>query len=104
MMSMHDRPRSNGKALSLMIVSLIAVSGAFAIAGALSGPARGATCDEGGSLITANWTVTTAQVCRGIQYTVDGSVTIASGGSLTLVDGGLSFVKDSRHTWPSLTV
>ncbi len=101
---MYDRSRSNGKALSLVIVWLIAASGAFAILGMLSSPARGAVCDQGGGLITANWTVTTAQVCSGILYTVDGSITVASGGSLTLVDGGLSFAKDSMHRWPSLTV
>ena len=101
---MSDRATWKGKVLSLMIVSMIALGGATVLLGAFSAPARAATCNQGGGIITANWTIDTTQVCSGILYTVDGSITINSGGSLTLVSGGLSFLKDATHTWPTLTV
>ncbi len=101
---MNDPPHVHGKALSLMIVWLIAISGAFALLAALPAPAHAATCDQGGSLISGDWTISTTEVCQGIEYTVDGSVTVTSGGSLTLVNGGLSFAKDAKHTGYSLTV
>ncbi len=101
---MHDRPHSNGKALSLMIVGLIALGGAFAILGTLPAPANAAACDQGGGLISGNWVITTTQVCSGIQYTVDGSITINAGGNLTLVNGGFTFVKDAKHRGSTLNV
>ena len=101
---MTDRARMNGKVLSLMIVSMLAVGGLAVLLGASSAPAQAATCDQGGGIITSDWTITTAQVCSGILYTVDGSVTVNSGGSLTLINGGLSFAKDALHTGYSLTV
>ncbi len=70
----------------------------------LSVPVRAGSCDQGGSLIATDWTITTPQVCSGIFYTVDGSVTIDAGGSLTLINGGLSFAKDAVHTGYALTV
>ena len=87
-----------------MITWTLAVGGLFAIGVGLSPPVRAATCDQGGGLITGTWTITTAQVCTGILYTVDGSIDIGSGGSLTLIHGGLSFAKDTSHAGYELTV
>src|SRR5512136_2678557 len=81
--------------LSLVLVGLLTLGGASAVLLASSGPARAGTCDEGGSLVSGDWTITTAQVCTGMLYTVDGSVTVGTGGSFTLIDGGLSFAKDA---------
>jgi len=101
---MSDRNSRNGKALSLMIVSMLALSGAAVLLGAMSAPTRAATCDQGGSTILGDWTITSPEVCSGILYTVDGSITIGSGGSLTLINGGLNFAKDTSHRGYSLTV
>ncbi len=101
---MSDRSTWNGKALSLMIVSMLALSGAAVFLGAMSAPARAATCDQGGPTILGDWTITSTEVCTGILYTVDGNVTVSPGGSLTLVNGGLMFNKDSVHPWFHLTV
>src|SRR5439155_1410522 len=65
---------------------------------------RAGTCDQVGGVITGDWTITTAQVCTGIVYSVDGSININSGGSLTLVNGGLSFSKDTSHEGYALNV
>jgi len=43
-------------------------------------------------------------VCSGILYSVDGSINVNSGGSLTLIDGGLSFAKDTSHQGYALNV
>src|SRR6266545_8385052 len=67
-------------------------------------PGRAGPCDQVGGVITGDWTVTTTQVCSGILYTVDGSVNINAGGSLTLIDGGLRFAKDRSHQGYSLNV
>src|SRR3989454_156977 len=40
----------------------------------------------------------------GILYSVDGTISINSGGSLTLTDGGLSFSKDTSHQGYALNV
>ena len=80
------------------------MGGASIVLVTIDTPVRASSCDQGGSLIAANWTITTAQTCIGIVYTVDGSVTINAGGSLTLIDGGLSFVKDTSHVDYALTV
>src|SRR5207247_5677643 len=61
-------------------------------------------CDQVGGVITGDWTITTAQVCSGILYSVDGTININSGGSLTLTDGGLSFSKDQLHAGYALNV
>ncbi len=101
---MSDRATRNGKALSLMIVSVIALAGAAALLGVASPSARAATCAQVGTTIGGDWTITSAQVCSGILYTVDGTITINSGGSLTLINGGLSFDKDMLHRGYALTV
>ncbi len=88
----------------LFLVGLLLVGAASALVDVGSAPARAASCNQGGALISTNWTITTPQVCSGILYTVDGSVTVDAGGSLTLINGGLNFAKDASHTGYSLTV
>jgi ribosomal protein L40E len=100
---MSNRAERNARALSLLIVWSLALGGLFAAIVALSPAARAGTCDQVG-VVTGNWTITTAQVCRGIIYTVDGSININSGGSLTLIGGGLKFSKDAAHTSYALNV
>ncbi len=80
-----------------LVLVTLSLGGALGFAGLISSPARASTCDQGGGIITATWTITTVQVCTGIVYTVDGSININAGGSLTLVNGGLSFLKDTSH-------
>src|SRR3990172_6587559 len=58
---------------------------------------RSRSCSSGRSL-------TTAQTCSGIVYTVDGTININAGGSLTLIDGGLRFAKDESHQAYALNV
>jgi len=101
---MSNRAGRNGKALSLLIVWSIALGGIFAAIVALSPATRAGACDQIGINITGDWTITTPQVCSGIFYTVDGSININSGGSLTLINGGLKFSKDATHTGYSLNV
>src|SRR4030067_1082940 len=55
----------------------------------VSTPALAGPCDQVGGVVTGDWTISNVQVCSGILYTVDGSITINSGGGLTLIDGGL---------------
>src|SRR5256886_1680335 len=100
---MSNRARRNGKALSLLIVWSIALGGIFAAIVSLSPAARAGPCDQVG-VISGDWTITTAQVCTGITFTVDGSININSGGSLRLVNGGLSFSKDAAHADYALNV
>src|SRR5438046_220556 len=100
---MSNRARRNGKALSLLIVWSIALGGIFAAIVSLSPAARAGPCDQVG-VISGDWTITTAQVCTGITFTVDGSININSGGSLRLVNGGLSFPKDAAHAGYALNV
>jgi len=87
-----------------LIVWSVALGGLFAAFVALSPAARAGTCDQVGGVITGTWTVTTTQVCTGIVYSVDGSININAGGSLTLVNGGLSFSKDTSHEGYALNV
>ncbi len=101
---MFNRAGRNGKALSLLIVWMMAVGGLIAVLGAVAPAAQAGTCDQVGGVITGDWTITTTQVCTGIVYTVDGTININSGGSLTLTDGGLSFAKDGSHTTYALNV
>src|SRR5213083_2954328 len=103
-LALSDVAGRNGAALSLLIVVSLVIGGLFASVLALSPAARAAACDQVGGVITGDWTITTAQVCSGILYTVDGTININSGGSLTLIDGGLSFAKDESHTGYSLNV
>src|SRR5207245_8819757 len=71
---------------------------------ALIRAARAGTCDQVGGVITGDWTITNTQVCSGILYSVDGTINVNSGGSLTLTDGGLSFSKDTSHAGYALNV
>jgi ribosomal protein L40E len=101
---MSNRPGRNGKALSLLIVWSIALGGIFAAIVALGPATRAGACDQIGINPIGDWTITTAQVCSGILYTVDGTITINSPGSLTLINGGLKFSKDASHMGSSLNV
>ena len=97
-------PNPRARVRVLFLIGLLLVGTASALVNVGSAPARAASCDQGGTLIATNWTITTPQVCSGIVYTVDGSVTVDAGGSLTLVNGGLNFAKDASHTGYALTV
>src|SRR3989454_1782489 len=101
---LSSRAERNGKALSFLIVLTLALGGVFATVVALTPVARAGTCDQVGGVITQTWTITTTQVCTGILYTVDATININSGGSLTLVNGGLSFAKDQAHEGYALNV
>src|SRR5881409_891578 len=103
-LGLSSRSERNGKALTCLIIWSVALGGLFAAFVALSPAARAGTCDQVGGVITGDWTITTAQVCTGIVYSVDGSININSGGSLTLVNGGLSFSKDTSHEGYALNV
>src|SRR3990170_60142 len=103
-LGMSNRAERNGKALTLLIVWTVALGGLFVALVALSDTARAGPCDQVGGVITGDWTITNAQVCSGIVYTVDGSINIDAGGSLTLINGGLSFSKDESHQGYSLNV
>src|SRR2546422_442722 len=85
---LSSRAERNGKALSFLIVLTLALGGVFATVVALTPVARAGTCDQVGGVITQTWTITTTQVCTDILYTVDATININSGGSLTLVNGG----------------
>ena len=98
-------PSNRGRtAVASLILVMLALGGALAFAGSVSLPVRAATCDQGGGIISGTWTITTAQVCTGILYTVDGSINVNAGGSLTLVNGGLDFLKDTAHRGWALNV
>jgi ribosomal protein L40E len=101
---MFDRAGRNGKALALLIVWTVALGGLFTGLLALSTSSRAGPCDQVGGVITGDWSITNAQVCSGIVYTVDGSININAGGSLTLINGGLRFAKDGSHQGYSLNV
>ena len=101
---MPTRSGRDSKSLSLLIVWTLALGGVFAAIVAVSPSARAGTCDQVGGVISGDWTITTVQVCSGILYTVDGTININAGGSLTLIDGGLSFAKDQSHENYALNV
>ena len=103
-LGLSSRSERNAKALTCLIVWSVALGGLFAAFVALSPAARAGTCDQVGGVITGTWTVTTTQVCTGIVYAVDGSININAGGSLTVVNGGLSFSKDTSHEGYALNV
>src|SRR3989475_3054245 len=105
-LGLSSRSERNGKALTCLIIWSVALVGLFAAFVALSPAAQAGTCDQVGGVITGDWTITTAQVCTGTgkPYTVDGTININSGGSLTLVNGGLSFSKDTSHEGYALNV
>ncbi len=94
----------NSRALTLLIVWSVALGGLLATVLALTPAARAGTCDQVGGVITGDWTITNTQVCSGILYSVDGTININSGGSLTLTNGGLSFSKDTSHEGYALNV
>ena len=103
-LGMSNRAERNGKALTLLIVWTVALGGLFTALLALSTPASAGPCDQVGGVITGDWTINTVQVCSGIVYSVDGSININAGGSLTLINGGLRFAKDQSHQGYSLNV
>src|SRR5437899_11512410 len=101
---MSSRAGRNARALTLRIVWSVALGGLFATLLALAPAARAGTCDQVGGVITGDWTITNTQVCTGILYSVDGTINVNSGGSLTLTDGGLSVAKDASHEGYALNV
>jgi len=101
---MTDRTGRCVKALGLLVFLIVGVAAPIATLVAVSTPALAGPCDQVGGVVTGDWTISNVQVCSGILYTVDGSITINSGGSLTLIDGGLKFAKDQAHAGYSLTV
>src|SRR3989441_734548 len=101
---MSSRAGRSARALTLLIVWSVALGALFAALLALAPAARAGTCDQVGGVITGDWTITNTQVCSGILYSVDGTISINSGGSLTLTDGGLSFSKDTSHEGYALNV
>ncbi|TLZ60101.1 MAG: hypothetical protein E6K13_08645, partial [Methanobacteriota archaeon] len=88
-------------ALSVLTVALTAMGGLIGTLSMFVTPAAAQGCDQTGSAIQGNWVITTPQVCSGL-FTVDGSITINAGGSLTLINGGLKFIQDLTHIY-SLT-
>ncbi|HII40535.1 MAG TPA: hypothetical protein HA326_04880, partial [Thermoplasmata archaeon] len=94
---MSDRATKNGKALSLMIVSLLAIGGLLGVVLSTAAPASADTCGQASSILTSTWTVSSAQVCSGIMFYLDGDLSITGTGSLTLVNGGITFVQDTGH-------
>src|SRR5216117_3204379 len=94
----------NARALTLLIVWSVALGALFAALLALAPAAQAGTCDQIGGVITGDWTITNTQVCSGILYSVYGTISVNSGGSLTLTDGGLSFSKDTSHQGYALNV
>src|SRR5207245_1681109 len=101
---MSSRAGRSARALTLLIVWSVALGALFAALLALAPAARAGTCDQVGGVITGDWTIANTQVCSGILYSVDGTISINSGGSLTLSDGGLSFSKDTSHEGYALNV
>jgi ribosomal protein L40E len=100
---MSNRAGHYGAALSLLVVSALVLGALFAFI-AISPAARAGPCDQVGGVITGDWTITTPQTCSGIVYSVDGTININAGGSLTLINGGLRFTMDSSHAGYSLNV
>ena len=100
---MSNRTGQCGTALSLLVVSALVLGALFAFI-ATSPAVSAGPCDQVGGVITGTWTITTAQVCSGIVYSVDGSININGPGSLTLINGGLRFTMDSRHSGYALNV
>src|SRR5207244_13239035 len=94
---MSNATERNARALPLPIVWSVALGGLSAALLALTPAAPAGTCDQVGGVITGDWTITNTQVCSGILYSVDGTINVNSGGSLTLTAGGLSFSKDTSH-------
>ena len=100
---MQDRAPLVSKVSSVLIVALVAFAGFVSTLSLLAVPTSAGPCDQVSGVITGDWVISNAQVCSGILYVVDGSITVASTGSLTLLNGGLKFVQDGTHRY-SLTV
>ena len=101
---MSNRAGRNGKTLSVLVFWMIVASSVIGVLAALTPAAQAGVCDQVGGVITGDWTITTAQTCTGIVYTVDGTINVNAGGSLTLVNGGLKFAKDGSHQAYALNV
>src|SRR3989449_10596732 len=101
---MSERSRWHGRFLNRILLLALVPTALLAALVAVPLPARAGPCDQVGGVITGGWTISNVQVCSGILYTVDGSVTVNAGGSLTLINGGLRFAKDAYHQGYSLTV
>ena len=91
---MSDEAGRGRICLSVLIVFSLALGGLLASVIVLSPTARAAACDQVAGVPTGDWVVSTVQVCSGF-FTVDGTININSGGSLTVRDGGLNFSKDA---------
>src|SRR3990170_2131019 len=100
---MANRGSLARKALSVLIVALTAMGSLVGALMLFASTARAQPCDQTGPVILGNWVITTPQICTDIVYTVDGTITVDAGGSLTLIRGGLRFTQDTTHIY-SLTV
>src|SRR3972149_11585370 len=96
---MANRGSLARKGLSVLIVALTAMGSLVGALMLFASTARAQPCDQTGSVITGNWVITTPQVCPDIVYTVDGTISVNAGGSLTLTDGGLRFIQDTTHIY-----
>ena len=101
---MPDRNQRQEQALNRLALGVLVLASLLAATVAVSTTARAGPCDQVGGVITGDWTITNVQVCSGILYTVDGSINVNAGGSLTLIDGGLKFAKDASHAGYGLNV
>src|SRR2546426_12500805 len=101
---MSSPAERNARALTLLIVWSVALGALVAALLALAPAARAGNCDQVGGVITGDWTITNTQVGSGILYSVDGTINVNSGGSLTLTDRGLRFSKDTSHAGYVLNV
>jgi ribosomal protein L40E len=80
-----------------MIVSLLAIGGLLGVVLSTAAPASADTCGQPGGPTSGTWTVSSAQVCSGIVVYLDGDLSVTGAGSLTLVNGGITFVQDQAH-------
>ncbi len=94
---MFDQANRNARALSLMIVSLMAIGGLTGVLFVTTPVVSADNCGQSSTLLSGNWIVTSPQTCSGMFFYLDGSLYIRGAGSLTLVDGGISFVQDLSH-------
>ncbi|HEV8595675.1 MAG TPA: CARDB domain-containing protein, partial [Thermoplasmata archaeon] len=101
---MSNRTGWQERTLRMLVLLVLGPTGFLAAIVALPMPAHAGPCDQVSGVITGDWTISNAQICSGIFYTVDGSININSGGSLTLIDGGLKFAKDATHQGYALNV
>src|SRR3989442_10481750 len=91
-------------AVSVLLVAMTAMGSLIGALSFLAPRPAAQTCDKPSPVISGDWTITTAQVCSGIVYTVDGNIAVnGPNGALTIRDGGLKFTEDTTHTY-SLSV